>query len=111
MAEKIKREALSAPVVAVAAVPAQVTVKAPNPYTDLVASLAKELDENGASVHARDITVPSVEVGQHVRLVQSAAADAGFTARKVVGPDVKGKTTFTAWLVRRIERPRKPVAE
>lgn len=103
-------------------------VAEPNPYTDVIASIALKVDKKGKPLakafilsHGEDAD----SAGKAVRKVRRQLSDAGdnntprvtvptrdkpYTDSKT-GELVPGKTLITFWTVARQERPRKPKTE
>lgn len=82
--------------------------KQENPFEDMVASLAANVDEDGRSAVASTVTVPDDDVKKRVQQLRDAGAAAGVTARKKVESNEDGTSVITFWTTKRIVRPRKP---
>lgn len=77
----------------------------PNPYGDVVGSLAQSLGEKAVS-----FTVPADAVAAQIRLAQLAGKAHGVTVRNRQEKDGEN-VKVTIWAVSKISRPRKPKAE
>lgn len=100
-----------------APVPATSRTVEPNPFTEVVNSLAESMTD-GKSAGAKRITVSKSKdktlkqvLGKVERNLQDAAQAANVTVRKIVDENGGDSAVVTFWTVTRIEKPRKAKAD
>ena len=93
-------------------VPVPVTPRARNEYDELVAGLAKASAEAEEAVAGRFSLHVDV-ADRELKKARAAANDAGWSLKHTRGDADKktGEVVITAWLVSKIERPRKAKAD
>ena len=78
-----------------------------NPYTEAVAGLAANLDDDGKSKRALTATLSTAAAKASKRLLSQAGRENGVTVRSTIDENADGTALLTFWTVPAVKRPRK----